>query len=113
METRPDVAVLDLGMPGQDGLTAATGLRVALPSCRSLLVTALAVIAWETPDNPLTEREVQILRRAGDRRLGERDRAGALPVGRHGPQPLTSATTKLHARNRVDAIRIATETGWL
>ncbi|MGI5176525.1 hypothetical protein ACQEVZ_09375 [Dactylosporangium sp. CA-152071] len=26
---------------------------------------------------------------------------------------LMSAGTKLHARNRVDAIRIATETGWI
>ena len=39
LETRPDVALLDIEMPGVDGLTAAAQLRAALPSCRVIVVT--------------------------------------------------------------------------
>ncbi|GAA3201860.1 response regulator [Dactylosporangium siamense] len=158
LRTRPDVAVLDLGLPGRDGLSAAIELRSALPSCRSLLVTgvarpgdlrramaahvagfllkhatpeqmtdairrlaagqrvidpALAVLAWETPDNPLTERELQVLRLAATGApAADIARQLFLSVGTV-RNHLTAAATKLHARNRVDAIRIATETGWL
>jgi two-component system response regulator DesR len=38
-EARPDVALLDVEMPGLDGLAATTALRAALPSCRVLVVT--------------------------------------------------------------------------
>jgi len=39
---RPDVALLDIEMPGIDGLAAAKALRDALPSCRSLILTTFA-----------------------------------------------------------------------
>ena len=39
MATRPDVAVVDIEMPVQDGLSAASELREALPSCRTLILT--------------------------------------------------------------------------
>ncbi|MFE9363852.1 response regulator [Streptomyces sp. NPDC006978] len=37
---RPDVAVLDLEMPGADGVKVATSLRTALPGCRTMIVTS-------------------------------------------------------------------------
>jgi two-component system response regulator DesR len=36
---RPDVALLDIEMPGGDGLTAAAELRRELPDCRVLILT--------------------------------------------------------------------------
>jgi len=37
---RPDVALLDIEMPGMDGLAAAAALAKELPSCRVLVLTA-------------------------------------------------------------------------
>lgn len=39
LAANPDVALLDIEMPGQDGLTAATALRSQLPGCRVLILT--------------------------------------------------------------------------
>lgn len=46
VEHRPDVAVLDIGLPGTDGLTAAAELAQRLPGCRVLILTGL-----EAPGN--------------------------------------------------------------
>lgn len=37
--TNPDIALLDVQMPGKDGLTAAAELRVAVPGCRVVMCT--------------------------------------------------------------------------
>ena len=38
-QTKPDVALLDIEMPGGDGITAAGQLRKELPSCKTLILT--------------------------------------------------------------------------
>jgi two-component system response regulator DesR len=39
LRTKPDVALLDIEMPGQDGITAAAELQAQLPTCRVLILT--------------------------------------------------------------------------
>jgi two-component system, NarL family, response regulator DesR len=39
VETSPEVALLDIEMPGGDGITAAGQLRQALPACKVLILT--------------------------------------------------------------------------
>jgi two-component system, NarL family, response regulator DesR len=38
-QVRPDVALLDVEMPGLDGIAATAALRAAVPACRVLVVT--------------------------------------------------------------------------
>jgi two-component system response regulator DesR len=156
--SRPDVALLDIDLPGVDGLTAARLLGEQVPDCRTVILTGLtrpghlrralaagasgfllkhsppqalidgirkvaagervvdpqvALAALETPDNPLPGREVEVLRLAATG--AEPDEiAAALFLGVGTVRNyLSSAITRLDARNRVDAIRIATDQGWL
>jgi two-component system, NarL family, response regulator DesR len=41
LEHRPDVALLDIGLPGASGLTAAAELTSRLPACQVLILTGL------------------------------------------------------------------------
>ncbi|MEV4937759.1 response regulator transcription factor [Streptomyces zaomyceticus] len=155
---RPTVAVLDLEMPGADGLSAARDLSVALPECRVMILTglsrpealrsalaarvggfmlknapsdqlaaairrvaageqvidpALAVAALTAERSPLTPRETDVLRLAATgAELGRIARELHLTQGTV-RNYLGAAVTKLDARNRLDAVRIAREQGWL
>jgi two-component system, NarL family, response regulator DesR len=40
-EHRPDIAIIDIHLPGLDGLSAASQLHEKLPSCRTLILTNL------------------------------------------------------------------------
>jgi two-component system, NarL family, response regulator DesR len=81
------------------------GLRVVDP--------ALATEAWSAERDPLTERERQILQRAGDGRSST-EIAGELRLSEGTVRNyLSEAIAKLGASNRVDAARIARTKGWL
>jgi two-component system response regulator DesR len=74
---------------------------------------ALAAEAWDAEQDPLSERERQILRRAGDgRSSGEIAAELRLSEGTV-RNYLSDAISKLGAANRVDAARIARDRGWL
>jgi two-component system, NarL family, response regulator DesR len=73
----------------------------------------LALAALSTADSPLSPREADVLRLAATG--AEPDEiAERLPLTRGTVRNyLSTAVMKLNARNRVDAIRIATDEGWL
>ncbi len=83
----------------------ASGLRV--------IDTQLALDAWDTRRCPLTARELEVLRLCAEGK-GVIDIAAGLFLT-HGTvrNYLTSAAAKLNARNRIDAIRIASDAGWM
>lgn len=158
LRVRPDVAILDVNLPGLDGLDAAAQLHERLPDCRTIILTSLggpgnlrralkahvsgfllkdadpgelahairivaagrqvfdpelAVATLQIGDNPLTARETEVLGLAA---RGEDipDIAQQLFLSTGTVRNyLTTAVTKLNARNRVDAMRIARDAGWL
>ncbi|MFJ1595008.1 DNA-binding response regulator [Kitasatospora albolonga] len=158
LATPPDVAIIDIDLPGVDGLTAAADLHVQLPSCRTLILTSLgrpgtlrralsaqvtgfllkdsppqqladavravaagrrvidpqlALSAWDSPQNPLSPRELEVLRLAA-RGADAAEIAGCLFLSKGTVRNyLTAIVTKLGARNRIDAIRISEEAGWI
>ncbi|WP_213805626.1 response regulator transcription factor [Granulicella sp. dw_53] len=81
------------------------GLRVVDPG--------LATEAWSAEADPLTDRERQILQRAGDGRSST-EIASELHLSEGTIRNyLSEAIAKLGASNRVDAARIARTKGWL
>ena len=84
---------------------AARGLRVVDPE--------LAAEAWGAEPDPLTERERQVLWRAGEG-LSSQDIAEALHLSEGTVRNyLSEAISKLGAANRVEAARLARTKGWL
>jgi two-component system response regulator DesR len=158
LAARPDVALLDIEMPGGDGLGAAAELRWRLPSCRVMILTtfgrpgylrramesgvvgflvkdapaselatairramagervidpALATAALSAGNNPLTDREREVLAAAAPG-ASIAAIAGALSLSEGTVRNyLSTAIQKLNARNRVEAARVAEEKGWL
>jgi len=158
LDVLPDVALLDIEMPGGDGLTAAGELRERLPSCRVIILTTfgragylrramesgaagfllkdapaselaaairrtmdgkrvvdpgLAAAALSEGDNPLTDREREVLSVAANGATIE-DVARKLYLSEGTVRNyLSTAIKKLEARNRVEAARLAEQKGWL
>jgi len=158
LEALPDVALLDIEMPGGDGLEAASVLHEQLPSCRVVILTtfgrsgylkramesgavgfllkdapaselaraihramkgervvdpALAAAALSEGDNPLTEREREVLA-ASEGGATIEDVAARLYLSEGTVRNyLSTAIKKLGARNRVEAARLAEGKGWL
>ena len=155
---QPDVGLLDVEMPGTDGLAAAGALGAALPSCRVIILTAFGrpgylrrameagVLGYIVKDAP-PEQLVDAVRRVT---RGERvvDPALAADTLASGPSPLTgrerdvlvaarggatiaeiakglflsegtvrnylsAAIAKTGTRNRLEAVRVADQHGWL
>ncbi|GAB2482151.1 response regulator transcription factor [Nocardiopsis aegyptia] len=154
---RPDVLVIDLEMPGLDGLGAVTRIRDALPEQVILMLTRHArpgvlrralklgvqgfvskaaepahiatVIStlregrrWVDPDvsalaviddNPLTDREVDVLRATGDG-YSAADIAVRLHLAEGTVRNyLSNAMQKTQTRTRHEAARYAREHDWL
>ncbi|MBE1579137.1 DNA-binding response regulator [Amycolatopsis roodepoortensis] len=80
---------------------------------RRVIDSELALSAWETEDCPLTPREVEILRLAANGRTVADIAAELFLSPGTVRNYLATVVTKLNARNRVDAIRIARESDWL
>ena len=74
---------------------------------------ALAAEAWSAGQDPLSDRERQVLRRAGDGRSSA-EIASELRLSEGTVRNyLSEAIAKLGASNRIDAARIARAQGWL
>ena len=99
LEHRPDIALLDIEMPGRSGLDAAADLRTALPSCRVLILTTFGrpgylrrameagASGFLVKDGPVTQLAAAIRRvLAGERVVDPALAADALSAG---PNPLT------------------------
>ncbi|WP_327263463.1 response regulator transcription factor [Streptomyces sp. NBC_01232] len=158
LEVKPDIAVIDIDLPGLDGLSAAVQIHEHLPECRTLMLTSLgrpgtlrralaaqvsgyllkddspkelasairrvvagqrvidsklALAAWSGLESPLTDRETEVLRMAAQGAEAS-EIAGELHLSIGTVRNyLTTVVAKLNARNRVDAIRIARDAGWL
>ena len=157
-EHQADVALLDIEMPGLDGLAAAAALTQEVPQCRVIILTtfgrpgylrramesgALGFVVKDAPAEQLADavRRVASGERVVDPALAaatlaggaspltgrERDvlvaaRSGATVADIAGKlflsegtvrNYLSAAIAKTGVRNRVEAVRVADERGWL
>ncbi|MFB7711717.1 response regulator [Streptomyces sp. NPDC056105] len=100
LETRPDVALLDIELPGRSGLDAAADLREQCPDCRVLILTtfgrpgylrrameagAAGFLVKDGPVEDLAEAVRRVLR--GETVIDPALAAAALSAG---PSPLTA-----------------------
>jgi len=100
LSTRPDVALLDIEMPGGDGLSAAHALRAALPACRVVILTTFGrsgylrramesgAVGFLLKDAPAADLAVAIRRIVAGERVVDPDLA--LAALSEGTNPLTS-----------------------
>ncbi len=102
------------GLIGKDGPSdrLVEGIRKVVGGQR-YIDPELALLVLDAVENPLTPREREVLRLAADGAPGPEiaDRL-SLSVGTV-RNHLSAITRKVGARNRIDAIRIARESGWL
>jgi two-component system, NarL family, response regulator DesR len=155
---RPDVALLDIEMPGLDGLAAAAVLTAQVPECRVVILTtfgragylrramaagAVGFVVKDAPPEALADAVRRVMRgervvdpalaaatlAAGDSPLTGRER-DVLNAARSGVTVaeiaarlylsegtvrnyLSAAIAKTGTQNRMAAVRIADERGWL
>ena len=153
-----DVALLDIEMPGVDGLAAAAALTHELPSCRVIILTAFGragylrramesgALGFVVKDAPAEQLADAVRRVAHGERVVDPALAAATLAG--GASPLTgrerdvlvaardgatvadiagklflsegtvrnylsAAIAKTGVRNRIEAIKVADQRGWL
>ncbi|MCK2026653.1 MULTISPECIES: response regulator transcription factor [Microbacterium] len=157
-EVRPDVCLMDIQMPGVDGVEATRRIREVSPGTRVLVVTTFArpgylrsaldagasgFIVKDTPAedlaeavrrvhsglrvldpalaeeslfdgaNPLSDRERQVLRLAADGRSAAAIAAEVFLSAGTVRNHLSAAIGKTGAVNRAQAVRIASDKGWI
>ncbi|MFC4121242.1 response regulator transcription factor [Nonomuraea zeae] len=99
-EVRPDIALLDIEMPGTDGLSAAAGITARVAGCRVMILTTFGrpgylrtameagAMAFLVKDSPARELAAAIRRvHAGERVIDPALAAAALSAG---PNPLSA-----------------------
>lgn len=103
LESAPDVALLDIEMPGIDGIAAAAELRRALPECRIVMVTTFGrpgylkramqagASGFVVKDTPATQLADAVRRVNGGQRVV--DPALAADSLTQGDSPLTERET--------------------
>lgn len=103
----PDVALLDIEMPGLDGLAAAAQLRAELPACKVVILTTFGrpgflrrameggAVGFLVKDAPAAELAKAIRRVAGGERVI--DPALATAALSDGPNPLTDREREILA----------------
>ena len=158
LRARPDIALLDIEMPGMDGLAAAAALSHEVPDCRLIMLTAFGrpgflrrameagASGFVVKDAPAEQLADAVRRVARGERVVDPGLAAASLAG--GASPLTgrerdvlvaardgatvadisgklfltegtvrnylsAAIAKTGVRNRVEAVRVADERGWL
>jgi two-component system response regulator DesR len=99
-ETRPDIALLDIEMPGMNGIDAARELRRTIPACRVLILTTFGrpgymrrameagASGFLVKDGPVDELAAAIRRVLAGERILDPDLAAEALIS--GPNPLTS-----------------------